>query len=74
MFGLFVVMCVIRSPDLNDLSLLVIPKVIKSKKLGKPIESLSGLTNEGKDVILSVITDIHLRVMSTGRLIRSHHF
>jgi hypothetical protein len=74
MFRLFVKMGVVRTPDLNYFPILVIPKVIKSKKLGKPIESLSSLTNEGKDVILSVITDIHLRVMSAGRLIRSHHF
>jgi len=74
MFRLLVEMCVIRSPDLNDFPLLVIPKIIKSKKLGQPIETLPSPTDEREDVILGIATDIHLGVMRAGGLVRSHLF
>jgi len=73
MFRLVVDMGVIRPPNLDDFSLLVVPNIIKFKKLGKPIKTFSSLTNECENMIFIIFTNIHLGIMRVGGVVRSHH-
>jgi hypothetical protein len=72
MFGLFVLVGIVGTPNLDDLPFPVIPQVIKAEKAGQPVKSFASFTDERKDVVFVVITHIHLGVVTIRRLIWRH--
>jgi len=71
---LFTYMGIVRTPQLDDPSSLVIPHVIKSKFVSKPIELLASLTNESKNVVFIILRHVHLRVVGARGCVRRHSY
>jgi hypothetical protein len=73
MRGLLIEVCVIGTPNLDHFTVFVVPQVIDTQLLGEPIEPLTGLTDERKNLIVSVIRHVHLGIMGGRWGVRGHY-
>jgi len=70
--GLLILVCVERSPNLNDFSLLVVPQVVETELMGQPVKLLTSLTDESEEFVFVILGDVHLGVVAVGWYVRSH--
>jgi len=62
----------IRSPQFNNLSILIIPYVRKIKKFSQPIKTFTIFANKLIKIILRIFRDVHLTIMRIRWCIRRH--
>jgi len=61
-----------RTPEFDNLSIVVPPQVTEAELVGEPIEAVTFLSDEGKHLFVRVLGHIQLRVVSNRRVVGSH--
>jgi hypothetical protein len=64
----------VRTPELYDLSCLVVPDVVEIEVSREPVKLLPTVTDEPVHVSITVHRHVVLTVMCVGRVVRSHYF
>jgi len=60
------------TPNFDDLTILIVPQIIKTKLLCQPVKFLPSLTDEGENLILGVLGHVHLGIVCIRGLVRRH--
>jgi|TARA_B110000259_G_C13989711_1_gene391950 hypothetical protein len=60
------------TPELDNLSLLIVPDVVESEISREPIELLPTVADKFVHVILRIFRDVELTVMRVRGIVRSH--